>query len=192
MLDDLCWFITRIANLVSWLSSRLDELQNHQKKMETITSKCRASNCCQNYHQGSILGQDNLLQLNQAHLWRVQGRESKMYPSEKHFGNWSLTRVPNPWDKYVDSKHCWAVFWNRHKYLSVLYPNIYTLQRQVSKIERTRGPKNLWRVKCWKNRVSKITNCCCAWVIGWTHAHPIADLACLVKLGRCNEFNFPL
>jgi len=59
--------------------------------------------------------------------------------------NWSLTRVPNPWEKYVDSKHCWAVFWNRHKYLSVLYPNIYSLHQQASKIERTRGCKNLWR-----------------------------------------------
>jgi len=115
--------------------------------METITSKCRASNCCQNYHQGSILGQDNLLWLNQSTFVKSARKGVQNVPSEKkHIGNWSLTRVPNPWYKYVDSKHCWERFSEIGTNTCRFYiQNIYSLHRQASKIERTRGSKNLWR-----------------------------------------------
>jgi len=117
-----------------------------RRRWKLLPAIQRASNCCQNYHQGSILLSKTIFFDSIKHICEECKEGSPKCPKVRStLENWSLTRVSNPWDKYIESKHCWALFWNRHKYLSVLYPNIYSLHQQASQIERSRGCKNLWR-----------------------------------------------
>jgi len=98
-----------------------------RRRWKLLPANARASNCCQNYHQGSILGQDNLLWLNQSTFVKSARKGVQNVPSEKkHIGNWSLTRVPNPWHKYVDSKHCWERFSEIGTNTCRFYIQIYT------------------------------------------------------------------